>query len=140
MANQEQAAQEQTKALFMSMVSMLTMSALQELGKMPNPATGKTEIRLENAQMTIDLLDMLSIKTKGNLDNDEAKAVQDSLTMLKLNYVETKKDFKADKQPADTAKPKAETSVPEEAPPPEPDQDQPPATDEDKVKFRKSYG
>ena len=82
---------DQNKILFVNMISMLTMSAMQQLGKIVNPATGKAAVNLEGAQATIDMLDMLYAKTRGNLDNDESKMLKDTLTMLKLNYVETSK-------------------------------------------------
>ena len=86
----------QNKALFVNMISMLTMSAMQQLGKIINPETGKAEINLEAAQAVIGMLDMLNAKTQGNLDEEERKILADTLTMLKLNYVETSKQAKAE--------------------------------------------
>ncbi len=77
------------KGLFLNLIAMLSISALQQLGKIINPATGKTEVSLDGAQATIDLLDMLEAKTRGNRDAAEDKALKDTLTMLKMNYVET---------------------------------------------------
>ncbi len=77
------------KALFLHLLTMLSMSAMQELGKLQNQLTGKVEIHLDMAQATIDMLDMLEVKTRGNRDADEEKALKDSLTMLKMNFVET---------------------------------------------------
>lgn len=77
------------KALFLNLIAMLSISALQQLGKIINPMTGKTEISLEGAQATIDMLDMLEAKTRGNRDAEEDKTLKDTLTMLKMNYVET---------------------------------------------------
>ena len=78
------------KYLFINLVTMLSMSAMQQLGKIINPAAGKAEINLDAAQATIDTLDMLSAKTRGNLDNDEARMMKDTLSMLKMNFVETR--------------------------------------------------
>lgn len=80
------------KTYFISLTTMLSMSALQQLGKLMNPLTRKTEINLEAAQGTIDMLDMLEAKTRGNLDAAEAKLLKDTLAMLKMNYVETATD------------------------------------------------
>jgi len=77
------------KALFANIIMMLASSAMQQLGKLANPMTNKTEINLEGAQITIDMLTMLKDKTKGNLDKDEDKMLTDLLTSLQLNYVET---------------------------------------------------
>jgi len=78
------------KVLFMHLVSMLAMSAIQQMGKLMDPGTGKAEINLEAAQATIDMLDMLFTKTKNNLDADEEKLMKDTLSSLKMNFVETK--------------------------------------------------
>jgi len=89
MANQPPSQTDMNKALFLNLVSMLSMSAMQELGKLKNPFTGKTEVHLDMAQSTIDMLDMLEAKTRGNRDTDEEKMIKDTLTMLKMNFVET---------------------------------------------------
>ncbi len=78
------------KALFLNLVTMLSMSALQQLGKIINPLTGKAEVSLEGAQATIDTLDMLEVKTRGQRDADEEKALQEALLMLKMNFVESR--------------------------------------------------
>ena len=87
---------ETNKYLFINLVTMLSMSAMQQLGKLVNPAEGKAAINLDAAQATIDALDMLAAKTKGNLDNDEARMMSDTLSMLKMNFVETKESQKAE--------------------------------------------
>lgn len=78
------------KALFLHLLTMLSMSAMQDLGKLKHQLTGKIEVHLELAQATIDMLDMLEAKTRGNRDADEDRAIKDALAMLKLNYVETR--------------------------------------------------
>ena len=78
------------KYLFVNLVTMLSMSVMQQLGKLVNPAAGKAEVNLDAAQATIDTLDMLAAKTKGNLDADEERLMKDTLSMLKMNFVETK--------------------------------------------------
>lgn len=78
------------KIMFMHLISMLAMSAIQQMGKLVDPATGKAEINLEAAQATIDMLDMLFTKTKNNLDADEEKLMKETLASLKINFVETK--------------------------------------------------
>lgn len=80
---------EMHKAMFMQLVIMLSSSAMQHLGKIINPMTGKTELNLEAAQATIDMVEMIEAKTKGNLDRDEERLLKNTITTLKLNYVET---------------------------------------------------
>ena len=69
---------------------MLAMSAIQQMGKLVDPGTGKAEINLEAAKATIDMLDMLEARTRGNLDAEETRLLKDTLMSLKMNYVETK--------------------------------------------------
>ena len=87
------------KVLFMHLVSMLAMSAIQQMGKLVDPATGKAATNLDAAQATIDMLDMLFAKTKNNLDTDEEKLMKDTIMSLKMNYVESKDRKPDDGQP-----------------------------------------
>jgi len=80
---------EMHKAMFMQLVVMLSSSAMHHLGKIINPATGKTELNLEAAQATIDMVEMIEVKTRGNLDKDEERLLKNTLTSLRMNYVET---------------------------------------------------
>ena len=98
--------------LFTHLITMLGMSAVQQLGKLKNPITDKTEINLQAAQATIDIIDMLEVKTKGNLGKDEEKLLKDTLSSLKLNYVETSENSQTAK-PADSTT--EETGEPTEA-------------------------
>ena len=77
------------KVLFMHLVSMLAMSAIQQMGKLVDPNTGKAETNLEAAQATIDMLDMLEARTRGNLDAEETRLLKDTIMSLKMNYVQT---------------------------------------------------
>jgi len=105
-------------ALFASMVMQNTNMALIFLGQAPNPQTGETGQDLENARYFIDQLEMLAVKTKGNLDRQEDALLKQSLTHLRLSFVE------AVNQPAKDA--------PEPAAPPSPSPATPaaPPTDE----------
>ncbi|MEI8122899.1 MAG: DUF1844 domain-containing protein [bacterium] len=85
----ETPSQEMHKAMFMQLVIMLSSSAMQYLGKIINPMTGKTELNLEAAQATIDMVEMIEAKTRGNLDRDEERMLKNTLTTLRMNYVET---------------------------------------------------
>lgn len=74
--------------LFMLLVGTYEMAALQQMGKIKNPLTDQIEKNLEQAQFSIELLDMLRQKTKGNLNEDENKFLENVLAQLKLNYVD----------------------------------------------------
>lgn len=121
---------EMNKALFMELVLMLSSSAMQQLGKLVNPLTGKAETHLEAAQATIDMLAMIEAKTRGNLDKDEARFLRTTLSTLQMNYVETA-------QAAPTA-----PSTPAEPATPAGGEAPAPASDEPKKdpKFHKTYG
>jgi hypothetical protein len=76
------------QVLFMQLVIQNQQIALMSLGKMKNPLTDKSEINLEYAKLSIDTLDMLLNKTKGNLSDYEEKFLTEIIKELKLNYVE----------------------------------------------------
>ncbi len=75
---------------FTNFVLSLSTSALFHFGDFPDQEGGKTEKNLPAAKQTIDILDMLNEKTKGNLDNDENQLIQGVLYELKLRYVKEK--------------------------------------------------
>ena len=75
--------------MFQGLVISLATATMQHLGKTLNPLTNKIEKNLAAAQSTIDMLDMLEAKTKGNLSDAEARLLKSLLAELKLNYVET---------------------------------------------------
>lgn len=85
--------------LFMSLVLSLSQAAMQHMGKITNPLTGKIERNLEQAKVTIDMLEMLKEKSKGNLVKEEDKLISETLATLQLNYVdEVKKEEKEKKE------------------------------------------
>ncbi len=98
-----------TAHLFQGLVISLASATMQHLGKTLNPLSGKIEKDLEAAQGTIDMLDMLEAKTRGNLDDAEAKLLKGILAELKLNYVETmnEKPSAPAGEPAGSAEPAA---------------------------------
>ena len=74
-------------ASFSSLVLMLATGALQQMGVVENPLTKKKEKDLPMAKLTIDTLQILKDKTRGNLESDEEKMMEQLLHELKLNYV-----------------------------------------------------
>jgi DNA replication initiation complex subunit (GINS family) len=84
---------------FMSLVLSLSQAAMQQMGKITNPLTGKIERNLEQAKVTIDMLEMLKEKTIGNLVKEEERLISDTLATLQLNYVdEVKKEEKGQEE------------------------------------------
>jgi hypothetical protein len=72
---------------FTNFVLSLSTSALFHFGDFPDPASGKTQKNLPAAKQTIDILNMLNEKTKGNLDEQENSLIQGVLYELKMRYV-----------------------------------------------------
>lgn len=75
---------------FTNFVLSLSTSALFHFGDFPEYEGGKTEKNLPAAKQTIDILDMLNEKTKGNLDKNESSLIQGVLYELKMRYVKEK--------------------------------------------------
>ncbi len=97
---------------FVQLIFSLKTSAIMQLGKVANPLTGKIERNLNEAKYTIDMLNMIKEKTKGNLTSDEQKIIDDAVFEMQMNYVdEVKKDEEGKKE----TKPKEEKSKEENA-------------------------
>jgi hypothetical protein len=73
---------------FLNLLLSLEASAMQSLGKIINPLTGKAEKNLVQAQFAIDMLDTLDKKTAGNLSPEEDKLIKRVLYQLRMNYVD----------------------------------------------------
>ncbi len=58
------------------------------LGLVPDPIQNERITRLDLARENIDLLEMLKEKTKGNLDADEQKLIENILYDLRMAYVQ----------------------------------------------------
>ena len=71
---------------FMSIVYSISQACMSQLGKITNPATGKVEKNVVQAKSSIDMLEMLKEKTKGNLTKTEEKMLLTTLSNLYLNY------------------------------------------------------
>ena len=75
---------------FTNFVLSLSTSALFHFGDFPDSEGGKTQKNLPAAKQTIDILDMLNEKTKGNLNENENNLIQGALYELKMRYVKEK--------------------------------------------------
>jgi hypothetical protein len=76
------------EARFLSLVLSLHGSAWMAMGKVASPVTGRVERDLEAARGSIDLLETLRIKTRGNLTKEEEKILGNALSVLQLNFVD----------------------------------------------------
>ena len=72
---------------FEGLIFSLSTTALLQLGMAPHPETGKQEKDLPGAKQTIDILEILQQKTRGNLTADEGQLLEECLYDLKMTYV-----------------------------------------------------
>ena len=96
---------------FMYLVGTFQSSAWIAMGKMKNPMTDKIERNLDQASFYIDLLDMMQTKTKGNLSEYEELMLINTVSELKMNFIDEKK--KPD-EPAEENKSKEKEPVSED--------------------------
>jgi uncharacterized protein DUF1844 len=87
-------------ALFLHLVLGLQQSAMIALGKLMNPLTRKVEVHLDAARDAIDTLSTLEVRTRGNLEPDEARVLQQALTDLRMNYLDEVRRSGAKPEPA----------------------------------------
>ena len=80
---------EKNDQLLMQLIYMFHTSAMQGLGKIADP-TGQVSCNLEYVSQTIDLMEMLKVKTKGNITDEIEKLFDGMLAELRLNYVDEK--------------------------------------------------
>ena len=78
-------------ANFMTMVNTLMLQALLYLGKLgdPNSEESRKMVNPDLAKHHIDLLGMLEEKTKGNLTDEENKALSIALHEVRMLYVQS---------------------------------------------------
>jgi hypothetical protein len=76
---------------FVTFVLSMSQAALLAMGCGPHPETGKTDCDLRSAKCTIDILEVLQEKTKGNLTGEEERILERILTELRLMWVEKKR-------------------------------------------------
>jgi|GEM_PF-2153250 len=77
-----------TPPSFIDLVLSLASSAGVYLGIAEDPVTKERRVDLSLAKHTIDLLDILAEKTRGNLTPDEKRVLDEVLFSLKMQYVE----------------------------------------------------
>jgi len=76
---------------FSAFILSLSSSVMLHFGDMEDPLSGKKEKNLPMAKHTIDMIDMLKEKTKGNLTADEERLMENILCEMKLRYVKESK-------------------------------------------------
>lgn len=82
--------EEKNLDLFKALIHSFHLQTMMQLGKIHNPMTNKIERDLGQAEISIDMVEMLKNKTAGNLDESETRFIDAVLAELKLNYVNEK--------------------------------------------------
>ncbi len=75
-------------ASFVNFLSTLATNAAASLGAMPHPVTGQRSLDLDTGKYWLDVLGMLSEKTKGNLHPQESRLLEGLLGDLRMQYVQ----------------------------------------------------
>ena len=129
---------------FIEFVMMQAQNAALFLGQIPNPQTGKGEVNLELAKIFIDQLGMIQEKTRGNLTNEEAAVLRNTLSNLQMAFVEVSQQSGGESRaaspepaPSEPSTEQSSTSTPAE---PKAASVPPQADTESRKKFTKSYG
>jgi len=76
---------------FAQFLVSLGSSALVHLGEVVDPTLGRPQQDLKLARHTINVLEVLRHKTRGNLDEDEARLLDALLDDLQAKYLQTKR-------------------------------------------------
>ena len=69
------------------LLTTLATQAMVAMGQVPNPITGRADVRLTQAKHFIDSLAMLEQKTAGNRTVDETALLDDLLHQLRMAFV-----------------------------------------------------
>ena len=132
--------EEMRSALFAHMVMQQSSMAMMLLGKTAHPETGKIVRDFEAAKFFIDVLEMLQFKTKGNLNQDEAALLKQSLMSLRMAFVEAvdSPPPQTESRPDHGSPPAGSVRAPEQTRA-EPAPGAAPTEDEHRKKFTKKY-
>jgi hypothetical protein len=90
--------EELDEARFTQLIFSFQATAMQQMGKMMNPLTGKVEKNMEQAKHFIDIVAMLEEKTRGNLNENEKKLIERVLFELRMNYLDELKVVEEQRQ------------------------------------------
>ena len=139
MSNANLTGDERQAALFAGLVMQQTNMALMCLGRLNDPAGKTPEVDLETAALFIDTLDMIGVKTQGNLQATEERLLKQSLQTVRMAYVESVQNG-AGGAPASPVPAAAPRAVEPPAPAAEPDAgDAPAGTADSPKRFSKKY-
>ena len=75
------------KQLFDMLISQSVYGVWIALGKMKNPVTDKIETNMDQATYYIELLEMVQLKTEGNLSEYEDQMLINVISELKMSFL-----------------------------------------------------
>ncbi len=84
------------EASFSTIVGGMGVQTAMALGQVENPATGQTEVDLQQARHLIDSLKVLQEKTEGNLTRQEKQHLESLLKELQMQFVQVAKQQEDD--------------------------------------------
>ena len=136
---------------FVQFVMVQAQNILYVLGRIPTPEGDRIPPNLQAAKMMIDHLELIRIKTEGNLSPQETKIITEALQQVQLAFVEasggTPVGMMPDRGPqVDMSALEEEEMISEETPSPEAPKATPSpaptvtAEADEKKKYYKSYG
>ena len=100
--------------LFQHLVVMFQTLALQQMGKLTSPITGKVERDLHQAKITVDMLGMIQNRTEGNLEENEKKILDTVMMELQMNYIDETARAEKDEEEGGAADEEKENKVDED--------------------------
>ena len=101
--------------LFQHLVVMFQTLALQQMGKLTSPITGKVERDLHQAKITVDMLGMIQKRTEGNLEENEKKILDTVMMELQMNYIDETARAEKEEEEGGTADEEKENEVEEDS-------------------------
>ena len=142
----------ETTRKFVQFIMVQAQNILYVLGRIPTPEGERLPPHLQAAKMMIDHLDLIALKTQGNLNSQEEKILKEALQQVQMAFVEasggTPPSMMPDRGPQveipdlEDEDLEPEASVVRETPSAAQAPSSSPKTEpgEDKKKFFKSYG
>ena len=127
MSNQEMSKHDH---VLLGLMYSLQAAAMQQLGKVQDPATGEVSVSLDQARATIDVLEMLKAKCRTDTPEPVLRMLDQAVLDLQMNYLDELKKERSQPSPADDAP--ADEAAADEAAADEAPADEAPADDEPK--------
>ena len=90
--------------ILMGFFSSLQAAAMQQMGKIQNPATGKMDVDLKGAAATIDILDMLKVKCRTETPVELLRFMDNAVMEIQMKFLDEKKKHESKIPPSNDEK------------------------------------